>query len=166
MKSLKDNYALIIILVLLYALFFKYGSVNKDTSPLLPQKKDVVKNIHHKEKVIEHYTKEVFNKSEVSRLLKDFREKLMRDLDSAIVDQDTSRIVPIQSAIIANQKTDLLTKDSIITTQSSIISAKSDIIEGKDTLITILNSDLKKVKKQRNLSILLNVIQTGIIIIK
>ena len=56
-------------------------------------------------------------------------------------------------------------KDVIIASQDTIITAQRYIINSKDTIITTLEFDLKKVKRQRNLSYILNaLLGTGLII--
>jgi hypothetical protein len=56
-------------------------------------------------------------------------------------------------------------KDLIISSQDTIITAQRYIINSKDTIITTQAFDIKKLKRQRNISVLLNaLLGTGLII--
>ena len=50
--------------------------------------------------------------------------------------------------------------------QDSIIVAQRYIIDSKDTIISIGNNNLKQIKRQRNISMLVNTALTGIILFK
>jgi hypothetical protein len=56
-------------------------------------------------------------------------------------------------------------KDVIIAAQDTIIQAQRYIINAKDTIIATKDFDIKRIKRQRNISILLNgLLTTGLII--
>ena len=56
-------------------------------------------------------------------------------------------------------------KDAIIAAQDTIIQAQRYIINSKDTIIATKDFDIKRLKRQRNLSMLLNgLLTTGLII--
>jgi hypothetical protein len=56
-------------------------------------------------------------------------------------------------------------KDAIIAAQDTIIVAQRYIINSQDTIITSQAFDIKKLKRQRNISLLLNgLLTTGLII--
>jgi hypothetical protein len=57
-------------------------------------------------------------------------------------------------------------KDVIIASQDTIIHAQRYIINSKDTIISVLELDIKKIKRQRNWSFILNAILTGGLILK
>lgn len=57
-------------------------------------------------------------------------------------------------------------KDLIIASQDTIINAQRYIINSKDTIITLLKVDLKKVKRQRNGSLILNILLAAGITLK
>lgn len=80
--------------------------------------------------------------------------------------RDTFQIVQVQDTLIGKLSTQNNHLNQIVTSQDSIVSLQRGIIESQDTIIAIGKSDLKKVKRQRNISLLVNVIQTGIIILK
>lgn len=154
--------------VALFAFIYFHKPFNKTSGQDLSKReaKTVVRNINNKEKVIEHYTKEVYNKAQVAKMLLDFKLGLMAELDRAKALRDTFQIVTLQDTIINHQESEIALRDATIRDQFHIINAQGEILEAKDTLIYDLKIDLKKVKRQRNLSLLGNLAQTAIIIFK
>jgi hypothetical protein len=91
---------------------------------------------------------------------------LQSQLDLVKKSRDTFNIVQIQDTMIHTLYRRDKEKDLIIANQDTIITAQRYIINSKDTIISTLQLDIKKIKRQRNWSLLLNGLLTGGLIIK
>jgi len=80
--------------------------------------------------------------------------------------RDTVKIIQYQDTLLSQYVIKDLIKDTIISSQRDIITDQRYIITSKDTTITILKDDKKKLKRQRNISLLVNGVLTGLLIIK
>ena len=90
---------------------------------------------------------------------------LQSQLDEVKNSKDTFNIVQIQDTMIHVLYKRDKEKDVIIASQDTIIQAQRYIINSKDTIITAQAFDIKKLKRQRNISVLLNaLLGTGLII--
>ena len=90
---------------------------------------------------------------------------LHSQLDAVRDSKDTFNIVQIQDTMIHVLYRRDKEKDLIIKNQDTIIQAQRYIINSKDTIITAQAFDIKKLKRQRNISVLLNaLLGTGLII--
>lgn len=93
-------------------------------------------------------------------------QKLKFDLKGFKKDKDTVQILRLQDIIIHAQDTTIAQYERMDKRKDSIIVDQRYIIKSKDTLLAVKDHEIKRVKKQRNISLLINAIQTGIIIIK
>lgn len=152
------------VIVVLFMYFKTMDTKSEDLNRR--EKKQIVKNIYNKEKIIEHYTTEVSNKKEVAKLLNNFKKDMLIELEEAKKNRDTLTIIHKQDTIINHQEEELKLKDSIISDQGVIIDAERYINQSKDTLIGDLEHDLKKTKRRLRISLIGNAVQTGIIIFK
>jgi hypothetical protein len=90
---------------------------------------------------------------------------LHSQLDAVRDSKDTFNIVQIQDTMIHVLYRRDKEKDLIIKNQDTIIQAQRYIINSKDTIITAQAFDIKKLKRQRNISVLLSaLLGTGLII--
>ena len=90
---------------------------------------------------------------------------LHSQLDAVRDSKDTFNIVQIQDTMIHVLYKRDKEKDLIIKNQDTIIQAQRYIINSKDTIITAQAFDIKKLKRQRNISFILNgILTTGLII--
>jgi hypothetical protein len=90
---------------------------------------------------------------------------LHSQLDAVRDSKDTFNIVQIQDTMIHVLYRRDKEKDLIIKNQDTIIQAQRYIINSKDTIITAQTFDIKKFKRQRNISVLLSaLLGTGLII--
>jgi hypothetical protein len=69
-------------------------------------------------------------------------------------------------SFITDSLTLVAEKDMIIKNQDTLIQAQRYIINSKDTIITTQAFDIKRLRKQRNISVLLNALLTTGLIIK
>ena len=138
---------------------------NKPIYNITPTK-EIIKNIEGKESIINHYeTKVIQDKKEVKKLQYKVGE-LSYQLDQLKQNRDTVQIIKIQDTIIYVQTVELEYMDSVVIGLDSIIVAQRFIINSKDTIIAIQNNEYKKVKRQRNISILFNGVLSAVAIFK
>ena len=136
----------------------------KQVYPVSTQK-TIERRIEGKETLIKEKGKVIDNSKLIISELNHGLFDLQAQLDAVKNARDTFNIVQIQDTMIHTLYRRDKEKDVIIASQDTIITAQRYIINSKDTIITTLQFDLKKVKRQRNLSVLLNVLLgTGLII--
>jgi hypothetical protein len=130
------------------------------------KQKTIEHRIQGKETQIQTWTKVIGNEkniiNRITLLQKDFEAKLLEVKNA----RDTFQIVQYQDTLIhvLYKKVDHLT--NTVTLQDSVINAQRYIINSKDTIITVQKIDLKKIKRQRNWSLIGNGVLTGLLIIK
>lgn len=126
----------------------------------------IERRIEGAEKVINNHTVQVIDQKKLSR---QFDARIGTLMDSLIYFKDirdTFNIVPIQDTLIGFLLAQGKVKDGIIAHQDTIISTQRYVINSKDTLLVLKDADLKRVKRQRNWSLVGNGILTGILILK
>jgi len=130
------------------------------------KQKTIERRIEGKETQIKTWTNTIGNEkniiNRITLLQKDFEAKLLEVKNA----RDTFKIIQYQDTLIhvLYKKVDHLT--NTVTLQDSVIIAQRYIINSKDTIITVQGIDLKKIKRQRNWSLLANGVLTGLLIIK
>jgi pantothenate kinase len=137
----------------------------KQVYPVSTQK-TIERRIEGKETIIKEKGKVIDNSKFIISELNNGLSDLKTQLDLVKNARDTSNIVQIQDTMIHTLYLRDKEKDLIINSQDTIINAQRYIINSKDTIISALKSDVKKIKKQRNLSLILNGILAGTLILK
>lgn len=134
----------------------------KPVYPIAPVK--VIENrIAGKEKEIHHFETKVGDEKKIIAAIGRELNALRLELENVKSKKDTIQIIQIQDTFI-----DTLTKQNkhLFTTidlKDSIILAQRYIINNQDTIIKLSKQDIKRVKRQRNRSIAVNVAQ-GLVI--
>lgn len=100
--------------------------------------------------------------SNINSQLKNFKLYLA----GAKVQHDTLKILRLQDIIINKQDTTIVQYERMDQKKDSVIIGQRYIINSKDTIIAIKDHEIKRFKRQRNISLLLNAIQTAIIVFK
>jgi hypothetical protein len=127
--------------------------------------KVIEKRIEGKETIIKEQGKVIDNSEQFIEELNAGLLDLHSQLDKVKNSKDTFNIVQIQDTMIHVLYRRDKEKDVIIAAQDTIIQAQRYIINAKDTIIATKDFDLKRIKRQRNISILLNgLLTTGLII--
>ena len=127
--------------------------------------KVIEKRIEGKETIIKEQGKVIDNSEQFIEELNAGLLDLHSQLDNVRNSKDTFNIVQIQDTMIHVLYRRDKEKDVIIAAQDTIIQAQRYIINAKDTIIATKDFDLKRIKRQRNISILLNgLLTTGLII--
>jgi hypothetical protein len=137
----------------------------KQVYPISTQK-TIEKRIEGKETIIKEKGKLIDNSKLIISELNTGLFDLQAQLDAVKNSRDTFNIVQIQDTMIHTLYKRDKEKDFIIANQDTIITAQRYIINSKDTIISIQALDIKKIKKQRNWSLILNGILTGGLILK
>ena len=137
----------------------------KQVYPVSNQK-TIEKRIEGKETIIKEKGKVIDNSKLIINELNHGLHDLQSQLDAVKNARDTFNIVQIQDTMIHTLYKRDREKDLIIASQDTIINAQRYIINSKDTIITSLTLDIKKIKKQRRWSYILNGILTGALILK
>jgi hypothetical protein len=129
------------------------------------KQKVIEKRIEGKETIIKQQGKVIDNSEQFIAELNAGLLDLHSQLDNVKNSKDTFNIVQIQDTMIHVLYRRDKEKDVIIAAQDTIIQAQRYIINAKDTIIATKDFDLKRIKRQRNISILLNgLLTTGLII--
>ena len=136
----------------------------KQVYPVSNQK-TIETRIQGKETVIKQQGKVIDNSKVIIDELNHGLFDLQSELEKVKNSRDTFRITQIQDTMIHVLYRRDKEKDAIISAQDTIIVAQRYIINSQDTIITSQAFDIKKLKRQRNISLLLNgILTTGLII--
>jgi len=161
----KENISIILTLCLGVMCFILIMREPKQIYPVSNQK-TIERRIEGKETIIKEKGKVIDNSKLIISQLNDGLFDLQAQLDAVKDSRDTFNIVQIQDTMIHTLYRRDKEKDLIIANQDTIITAQRYIINSKDTIISTLQFDLKKIKRQRNWSFLLNGLLTGGLILK
>jgi hypothetical protein len=160
----KENISIILTLCLGVMCFVLLMREPKQVYPVSNQK-TIERRIEGKETIIKEKGKVIDNSNLIISQLNDGLFDLQAQLDGVKNARDTFNIVQIQDTMIHVLYKRDKEKDVIIAAQDTIIQAQRYIINSKDTIIATKDFDLKRIKRQRNISILLNgLLTTGLII--
>jgi hypothetical protein len=136
----------------------------KQVYPVSKQK-TIERRIEGKETLIREKGQVIDNSNQFIAELNAGLLDLHSQLDAVRDSKDTFNIVQIQDTMIHVLYRRDKEKDLIIKNQDTIIQAQRYIINSKDTIITAQTFDIKKFKRQRNISVLLSaLLGTGLII--
>ena len=161
----KENISIILTLCLGIMCFILLMREPKQVYPVSTQK-TIEKRIEGKETIIKEKGKVIDNSKLIISELNNGLFDLQSQLNAVKNSRDTFNIVQIQDTMIHTLYRRDREKDLIIASQDTIINAQRYIINSKDTIITTLEFDIKKLKRQRNWSFILNGILTGGLILK
>lgn len=161
----KSNIALILQVALVAICLYLVFKPSKQVFPT-SSKTVIEKRIAGKETVIREKGKMIDNSNKIISELNAGLFDLHSQLDSVKNARDTFNIVQIQDTMIHVLYKRDREKDLIIKNQDTIIQAQRYIINSKDTIITSQGIDIQKLKKQRNISVILNALLTTGLIIK
>lgn len=133
----------------------------------------ITERIESKQQDINHYTTQVVDYKKLAQEVADRMKITEENLHKAKEEGDTNNVIKYQDTLIYELKEEVDNLKIVIMYQDSTIVAQKDIIEDKDLIINlkeeqikILSQDVKKVKRQRNGSLILNGVLTGVLIYK
>lgn len=160
----KSNIQFLLQLILVGICMYLLFKPSKQIYPI-STKKVIERRIEGKETVIREKGKLIDNSNKIISELNAGLFDLHSQLDSVKNARDTFNIIQIQDTMIHVLYRRDREKDLIIKNQDTIIQAQRYIINSQDTIITTQAFDIKKLKKQRNISVILNALLiTGLII--
>ena len=163
MEKVKE--ALIILGIIAIILLLVFRGTEKPVYKIAPIKK-IETRIEGKETRINTIEKRIGNEKNIISKISNEITLLRQDLERFKSERDTVRIVQIQDTIINVLTSENTHLKSVVNDQDSIIVHQRYIIDSKDTIVTVLKADTKRFKKQRNISILINALLTGAVILK
>lgn len=161
----KSNISLVLQVALVAICIYLVLKPSKQVFPT-SSKTVIEKRIEGKETVIREKGKMIDNSNKIISELNAGLFDLHSQLDSVKNARDTFNIVQIQDTMIHVLYKRDREKDLIIKNQDTIIQAQRYIINSKDTIITAQAIDIQRIKRQRNISIILNALLTTGLIIK
>lgn len=158
------NFSTILQVCLVVMCMFLLMRSPKQVYPVSKQK-TIETRIQGKETVIKQQGKVIDNSKVIIEELNHGLFDLQAELEKVKNSRDTFRITQIQDTMIHVLYRRDKEKDAIIAAQDTIIVAQRYIINSQDTIITAQAFDIKKLKRQRNISFILNgILTTGLII--
>jgi hypothetical protein len=160
-KSISFILQVALVVICIFVLFKKETNIYP-----VSNQKTIEHRIEGKETIIKEKGKVIDNSKVIINELNHGLHDLQSQLDAVKNARDTFNIVQIQDTMIHTLYKRDREKDIIIASQDTIINAQRYIINSKDTIITSLTLDIKKIKRQRNWSYILNGILTGALILK
>ena len=164
MKISSINLSTVLQVCLIVMCMFLLMRNPKQVYPVSKQK-TIERRIEGKETLIKEKGQIIDNSKLIIEELNHGLFDLQSQLDLVKNAKDTFNIVQIQDTMIHVLYKRDKEKDVIIKNQDTIIQAQRYIINSKDTIITAQAFDIKKIKRQRNISVLLNaLLGTGLII--
>tara|TARA_R110000868_G_scaffold218203_1_gene468404 strand:+ start:768 stop:1256 length:489 start_codon:yes stop_codon:yes gene_type:complete len=128
--------------------------------------KQIETRIEGKETQINTIETRIGNEKEIIRKISNQINLLRADLDTFKSLRDTVRIIQIQDTIIEVLTSENVKLKSVVNDQDSVINFQRYIINSKDTIIAVLSADKKRFKRQRNISLIINGLLTGAVILK
>ena len=160
----RNNFSTVLQVCLVVICLFLLMRKPTQVYPVTKQK-TIERRIEGKETLIKEQGKVIDNSEQFIEELNAGLLDLHSQLDNVRKSKDTFNIVQIQDTMIHVLYKRDKEKDVIIAAQDTIIQAQRYIINAKDTIIATKDFDIKRLKRQRNLSILLNgLLTTGLII--
>ena len=160
-KSISFILQVALVVICIFVLFKKETNIYP-----VSNQKTIEHRIEGKETIIKEKGKVIDNSKVIINELNHGLHDLQSQLDAVKNARDTFNIVQIQDTMLEVLYLRDKEKDLIIASQDTIINAQRYIINSKDTIITSLTLDIKKIKKQRRWSYILNGILTGALILK
>ena len=160
--KLKDIIIAVGIIVIILMLVFK-----KDRQVFeVPKIVEVEKIIEGKETVIERVQVEIVKESKLIKRLSTQIEQLRIELMEVKQAKDTVRIIEVQDTIIDKLTITNKRLDTTIILRDSVIVDQRYIIESHDTIKQVQEHDIKRLKRQRNVGILITGVVTLITLLK
>lgn len=154
-------------IIFIIGLMVLYFFLRKDAQIIrVPKVKTLVKTIETEKQLAANYTTVISTDKAVVKLLNGRIEDMLSELERIKASKDTFKIVQQQDTLIGLLVKQGDIKDSVINNQDKVITIHQSTIKNQDTLILLKDHEIKKVKRQRNLSLITNGILTTLLIIK
>ena len=154
------SYGILAMIIIL--LYFR-----KDTQIVKVSSKETLNNrIEAEKQAINSYTTVISTDKAMIALFNSKIDSLSSEVARAKSVKDTVRIIREQDTLIGTLFAQGQVKDSVIVNQDRVITIYKSTVANQDTLLKIKDADLKRVKRQRNISLIVNGVLTTLLIIK
>ena len=160
--KLKDIILAVGIVVIILMLVFKQDKQVFE----VPKIVEVEKIIEGKETVIERVQVEIVKESKLIKRLSTQIEQLRIELMEVKQAKDTVKIIEVQDTIIDKLTITNKRLDTTIILRDSVIVDQRYIIESNDTIKQVQEHDIKRLKRQRNVGILITGVVTLITLLR
>jgi len=160
--KLKDIILAVGIVVIILMLVFKQDRQVFE----VPKIVEVEKIIEGKETVIERVQVEIVKESKLIKRLSTQIEQLRIELMEVKQAKDTVKIIEVQDTIIDKLTITNKRLDTTIILRDSVIVDQRYIIESHDTIKQVQEHDIKRLKRQRNIGILITGVVTLITLLR
>jgi len=160
--KLKDIILAVGIVVIILMLVFKQDKQVFE----VPKIVEVEKIIEGKETVIERVQVEIVKESKLIKRLSTQIEQLRIELMEVKQAKDTVKIIEVQDTIIDKLTITNKRLDTTIILRDSVIVDQRYIIESHDTIKQVQEHDIKRLKRQRNVGILITGVVTLITLLR
>jgi len=160
--KLKDIILAVGIVVIILMLVFKQDKQVFE----VPKIVEVEKIIEGKETVIERVQVEIVKESKLIKRLSTQIEQLRIELMEVKQAKDTVRIIEVQDTIIDKLTITNKRLDTTIILRDSVIVDQRYIIESNDTINKVQEHNIKRLKRQRNIGILITGVVTLITLLR
>lgn len=160
----KNFLSIVSLMLMVIVMIFIYKLDNTQTSPTLVEK-IIEKQIETAGKEVrEIETRVVIDKQETSRLSNEIL-RIKQLLDQYKTSEDTLGVIATQDTLIGSLTLKTIVLESTIGRQDSIIDIQKEIISAQGSLLEAKDLTIKKVKRQRNISLAANgVLLVGVIL--
>lgn len=148
------------ILLVLFLIFRKDNQIVK-----VPGKRTLEKRIEHTKELVPVYLKANTSDKKQIQALGTTIEELSLSLEGAKARRDTVIIVKTQDSLIYVLSAQGTIKDSVITRLDKVVTLQGETIKNQDTLIMVKNNDIKRYKRQRNVTTAVAVLLGGLLIV-
>lgn len=150
--------------IMIFLMLFK--NCSNIPQPIRKTEKQVSKNLRPVLNKIEFHQQRVDASRPVLNSMNLQFEQLKQQLDSLKLSRDTIMILAKQDTIITHQEKEKELMKQVISDLDSVNLGLRYVVSAKDTIIAIKEQQIRKVKRQRNLSLIVNGVLTGLLILK
>jgi len=156
---------------ILFVVVFILGYISNCEKKVLPLKNRVTKIVEHKQLEVDSIIIQTTIKKDKIKPLKRINSDLTTKISQAKIESDTAKIVFFQDSLIGVQKLEIKNLENIVILQDKTIERLQEIIQIKDVVNEDMKAEIdnkekqiKKFKRQRNLSLIGGAIFSGALI--
>ena len=156
---------------ILFIVVFVLGYISNCEKKVLPLKNRITKIVEHKQLEVDSIIIQTTIKKDKFKALKRINSDLSTKILQSKIESDTAKIVFFQDSLIGVQKLEIKNLENIVILQDKTIERLQEIIEIKDVVLEDMKAEIdnkekqiKKFKRQRNLSLIGGAIFSGALI--
>tara|TARA_R110000803_G_scaffold69326_1_gene131653 strand:+ start:18036 stop:18539 length:504 start_codon:yes stop_codon:yes gene_type:complete len=156
---------------ILFVVVFVLGYISNCEKKVLPTKNRITKIVERKQLEVDSIIIQTTAKKDKIKAFKRINYNLSTKLSQAKIESDTANIVFFQDSLIGVQKLEIKNLENIVILQDKTIEHLQEIIQIKDVVVEDMQDEIvskekqiKKFKRQRNLSLIGGAIFSGVLI--